>query len=62
MHDIHKTSVEAAKTVIPWLIEQGYQVCSVSEMFAARGVELKAGETYSKCISAAKYKELNGKN
>ena len=61
MHDIHKTSCEAAKTVIPWLIEQGYQVCSVSEMFAARGVELKAGETYSKCISAEKYKELNSK-
>ena len=56
MHDIHKTSCEAVKTVIPWLIQQGYQVCSVSEMFAARGVELEAGVTYSKCITAAEYK------
>lgn len=56
MHDIHKTSCEAVKTVLPWLIQQGYQVCSVSEMFEARGVELEDGVTYSKCITAAEYK------
>ena len=61
MHDIHKTSREAAGEVIAWLIQQGYQVCSVSEMFEARGVELVDGEVYSKCISAAKYKELHSK-
>lgn len=59
MHDIHKTSREAAGEVIAWLIQQGYQVCSVSEMFEARGVEMVDGEVYSKCISAAKYKELH---
>ncbi len=59
MHDIHKTSCEAAKTVIPWLIEQGYQVCSVSEMFNARGVKLEDGVLYNKCITAEQYKELH---
>ena len=57
MHDIHKTSVAAVPTVLNWLIDQGYQVCSVSEMFEARGVKLENGKMYSSCISSAKYKE-----
>lgn len=61
MHDIHKTSRESADEVIEWCIKQGYQVCSVSEMFEARGVELENGKVYSRCISAEKYKELNNK-
>ena len=61
MHDIHKTSCEAVKTVLPWLIQQGYQVCSVSEMFEARGVELENGVSYSKCITAAEYKANKAK-
>lgn len=60
MHDIHKTSCEAVKTVLPWLIQQGYQVCSVSEMFAARGVKLENGKAYSSCITAEQYKSQNG--
>jgi len=32
MHSIHETSVEATKTLIPWLIEQGYQLVTVSEL------------------------------
>ena len=56
MHDIHKTSCDAVPAVLDWLIQQGYQVCSVSEMFAARGVELEDGVTYSKCITAEQYK------
>lgn len=61
MHDIHKTSCEAVKTVLPWLIQQGYQVCSVSEMFEARGVELENGVSYSKCITAEEYKKNKAK-
>ena len=60
MHDIHKTSCEAVKTVIPWLISEGYQICSVSEMFEARGVELEDGVVYSKCITAEQYIKENG--
>ena len=56
MHDIHKTSCESIPTVLNWLISNGYQVCSVSEMFAARGVALENGEVYSKCITAEQYK------
>lgn len=46
MHDIHKTSVEAAIQVIPQLIEKGYQLVTVSEMAEARGVKLENGGVY----------------
>ena len=46
MHDIHKTSVEAAIKVIPQLVEKGYQLVTVSEMAEARGVKLEDGGVY----------------
>ncbi len=46
MHDIHEWSVEAAIEVIPKLIEQGYQLVTVSELAAARGITLEPGVTY----------------
>lgn len=55
MHDLYESSMNGAALVVPWLIEQGYQVCSVSEMFAARGVILEDGVRYSQCITAAQY-------
>ena len=46
MHDIHEWSVEAAIEVIPQLIEKGYQLVTVSELAAARGITLNPGVTY----------------
>ena len=46
LHDIHETTVEAMKHVIPKLIEQGYQLVTVTEMAQARGVELENGVQY----------------
>jgi len=46
MHDIHEWSVEAAIEVIPQLIEKGYQLVTVSELAAARGITLEPGVTY----------------
>lgn len=46
MHDIHGTSVDAAKEIIPKLIKKGYQLVTVSEMAEVRGVNLKNGKTY----------------
>ena len=60
MHDLYATTAEATKKVVPWLKEQGYQICSVSEMFAARGVKMENGKTYNSCISVEKYKEKQG--
>lgn len=46
LHDIHDWSVEAAIEVIPQLLEKGFQLVSVSELAAARGVTLENGVTY----------------
>ena len=45
MHDIHKPTAEAAKTIVPWLVDQGYQLVTVSEMAECRG-KLKKGTKY----------------
>lgn len=47
MHDIHATSVAAAEYIIPALIERGYQLVTVTELAASRGITLEAGKTYS---------------
>lgn len=47
MHDIHDFSVEAARNLIPQLIERGYQLVTVSELAEARGTNLVNGEKYS---------------
>lgn len=36
LHDIHKTSVDAAIEAIPKMIEKGFQVVTVSEMAEAK--------------------------
>ncbi len=46
MHDIYDTTVEASKQVIPWLLEQGYQLVTVSQLMEARGVPLEPGNDY----------------
>lgn len=47
MHDIHTESVDAALALIPKLIDEGYQLVTVSEMARAKGVELKDGVSYT---------------
>lgn len=46
MHELYETSVEAVETVIPLLIEQGYQLVTVSEMMEAKGIQMQAGQVY----------------
>lgn len=47
MHSIHGSTAEAMATVVPWLIEQGYQLVTVSELMAYYyGVLLEANKCY----------------
>ena len=48
LHDLHMSSVESLRTVVPALIDAGYQLVTVSEMMEARGIEMKNGVSYSK--------------
>ncbi len=48
MHSIHASTAEAMAVVIPWLIEQGYQLVTVSELMAYYyGELLEANHYYS---------------
>lgn len=47
MHDIHTQSVDAAIQLIPMLIENGYQLVTISEMAEARGITLENGGKYT---------------
>ena len=60
MHDIYLSTAEAVELVVPWLTEQGYQICSVSEMYAARRETMKDGHVYSYTYNVDQYKKNNG--
>ena len=47
-HDLHKTTVDAMEVVIPALIEEGYQLVTVSELLTARGGSINAGGVYNR--------------
>lgn len=46
MHDIYGFTADLCEIVVPALIEKGFRIVSVSEMYEAYGKELKAGEVY----------------
>ncbi len=46
MHDIHMPTAGASETIIPWLINQGYQLVTVSELMEYRGIKMRSGTTY----------------
>src|SRR5699024_4840474 len=47
LHSTYETTVEAMKTVVPWLIEEGYQLVTVSELMAYYyGELLQPGTSY----------------
>ena len=46
MHDIYAPTRDAAVSLIPTLISRGYQLVTVSEMAAYRGVKLQNGTIY----------------
>lgn len=46
MHDIFPESVDAALQIVDALHRQGYMFVTVEELYAARHIELKTGESY----------------
>lgn len=46
MHSIHKPTAEAVEILVPDLLDQGYQIVTVSELAKYRGVELEKGKIY----------------
>lgn len=46
LHDIQDSTAEAAKTFIPKLIAEGYQLVTVEELLYYKGITVGGGETY----------------
>ena len=46
MHELYDATATATETIVPELIARGYQLVTVSEMAAAKGVPLEAGKLY----------------
>ena len=46
MHDIFKTSADACEMLIPKLIEEGYQLVTVSELFLYKNIPLESLKAY----------------
>ena len=49
-HDLHKTTVDAMEKAIPELIEEGYQLVTVSELLTCRGGKIEDGNIYYKQV------------
>lgn len=47
MHDLYKSTADACDVIIPELTKRGYQLVTVSELAAAKGVALKNGKLYT---------------
>lgn len=47
MHDIYKTTAEAAAVIIEKLSAKGYQLVTIDELYAAKGITLASGKVYA---------------
>lgn len=47
MHETYDSTATAVETLVPQLVAEGWQIVSVSELFKAKGLELKDGQVYS---------------
>ncbi|MDR1043145.1 MAG: polysaccharide deacetylase family protein [Clostridiales Family XIII bacterium] len=47
MHDIHESTAEAMDKVIPWLVNQGYELVTVSELMYYKDIKIKPGKIYN---------------
>ncbi len=46
MHSLYQSTVDATRVIVPWLIENGYQLVTVSELFAYKYQESAKQGTY----------------
>ncbi len=46
MHDIYNFTADLCELIIPALVEKGFKLCTVSEMYEAYGTELTGGKVY----------------
>lgn len=45
-HDLYKETSEAIKDAVPWLIDEGYELVTVSELICSKKGAIEAGKVY----------------
>ncbi|HWQ57840.1 MAG TPA: polysaccharide deacetylase family protein [Clostridia bacterium] len=46
MHDVRSDTADAFEQIVPQLLEMGFKLVTVSQMFEAKGISLEAGQSY----------------
>lgn len=46
MHDIHPTTADSLEKVLPWLVKNGYDILTVTELAKRKGAPLNNGKAY----------------
>ncbi len=59
MHDIYDTTLEASEFLIPWLISEGYELVTLSELMAHKSeVKVQPGIMYYNGFGVTSYEDL----
>ena len=48
MHDLYGSTATATETIVPWLISEGYQLVTVSELMQLKGIDMQPGKVYNR--------------
>ncbi len=48
MHDLYGSTGDATEVIVPWLVKKGYQLVTVSELMAVKGIDVQDGQLYTK--------------
>lgn len=46
MHDLYGSTAEATETIVPWLINEGYQLVTVTQLMQLKGIYMEPGKLY----------------
>ncbi len=47
MHDLYGTTAAATEVLVPWLVNQGYQLVTVTELMELKGIYMEPGKFYT---------------
>ena len=47
MHDLYGSTGNATEEIVPWLVKNGYQLVTVSELMAVKGIDVQKGQLYN---------------
>ncbi len=47
MHDLYGSTGNATEQIVPWLVKNGYQLVTVSELMAVKGIDVQNGQLYN---------------